>query len=303
MRHVVVATDEKFVIPTATTLRSLSLTSSSQLTVWVLASGVSDEAKLRTQDSLCGSNVRLAWIDMEPVDLGNTSQSPIGKATYYRLAIGELLPDDLSEVLYMDVDVLVRDDLTPLWELPRHENQVLSAVRSVHFPSICTYGAMDHWPELGLDPRGHYFNAGVLMIDLQRWRDINVGRRCLAHLASPLANGTLADQEALNVVLAGHWEELHPRWNQQTPLLAHNRGVELLYSDETIREARENPAVIHFLNRPKPWHRDCTHPAREEWRAVANQTAFAPIDVEKNSLADQAKWRIKRAASALVKGR
>ncbi|MCA0293499.1 MAG: glycosyltransferase family 8 protein [Actinobacteria bacterium] len=303
IRHVVVATDENFIIPTATALRSLSLNDSGMVTVWVLASGVPDPERRRIEQSVVGTMTAIEWVDMESAQLGDTSGSPIGRATYFRLAIGDLLPSSVRKVLYLDVDVLVVDSLAPLWDRPLEQHQVIAAVRSVHFPSMCTYGAMDHWPQLGLDPRAPYFNAGVMMIDLEGWRALDVGRRCLEHLASPLANGSLADQEALNVVLAGRWGELDPRWNQQSPFLERNRGVEALYPDEVIRAAREHPAVIHFLNRPKPWHRDCTHPARGAWQAVANDTAFAPIALERTSVTAQAKWRIRRAASALVRGR
>lgn len=302
MRHVVVATDENFVIPTATTLRSLSQQEREPVTVWILATNVRDSSKSAIKASLAGNHINLQWIDMQGVQLGDTSRSMLGPATYSRLAIGTLLPPDVGQVLYMDVDMLVTDSLAELWELS-DDDVVAWAVRSVHYPSICTYGAMDHWPELGLDPRAPYFNAGLMMIDLHAWRAIDVGRLALEHLASPLANGALADQEALNVVLAGRWGELAPRWNQQSPLLEHNRGSELLYSDEVLKDARETPAVIHFLSRPKPWHRDCTHPARNKWRSVANETAFAPISLEVPSRMHQLRWRMKRAASALIKGR
>lgn len=302
MRHLVVATDERFLMPTATTLRSLSTHDPGPITVWILATGVSDLARRKVRHSLVGQGTRLEWIDMDSADFGDTSANPLGRASYFRLAVGEVLPEHVDRVLYMDTDMLVRDTLSPLWDLAESGVSVW-AVRSVHFPHICSYGAVDHWPELALDPRAPYFNSGLLMIDLQEWRARDVGRRCLKYLASSFANRTLADQEALNVVLAGRWREIEPRWNQQTPFLEHNRGVQVLYTDEVIREARERPAVIHFLNRPKPWQVGCTHPWRESWLSVANETQFAPVFPSKEPIMRQATWRLKRAASALIKGR
>ena len=300
-RHVVVATDEKFVIPTAVTLRSLSLSGSGTLCVWILASGVSPASRRLVEQSVAGHEMSLEWIEMDSAELGDTSRSQIGKATYFRLGIGELLPSTVDRALYMDSDMLVAGTLAPLWS-KSFESEVLYAVRSVHYPSICTYGAMDNWPQLGLDPRAPYFNAGLMMINLTEWRTRNVGRRCLDYLASPLANGALADQEALNAVIAGSWVELEPKWNQQTPLLAHNRGAELLYASDVLREARESPAVIHFLSRPKPWQVGCTHMARERWLKMAEETAFAPVRLQSESFRTRAGWRVRRAASALVKG-
>lgn len=302
-RHVVVATDRNFLIPTATTLRSLSLRIDSPTTAWILSTGVDRTDRALVLASLADNNLHLEWVDMAGFDFSASPATPLGIGTMFRLAMGEALPDSVNKVLYMDVDMLVMDSLAPLWENETMSDDVAWAVRSVHYPSISTYGAMDHWPELGLDPRAPYFNAGLLMVDLHKWRTLDVGGRALAHLRSPLANGALADQEALNAVLAGQWRELHPRWNVQSPFYEHNRGVQLLYPDEVIDEARSRPAIIHYLSRPKPWNIYCTHPAREEWRHVANETAFGPIKLQRDSRARNLKWRLKRAASALIKGR
>lgn len=302
-RHVVVATDRNFLLPTATTLRSLSTSGTGQVTAWVLTSGVDRNDMNRVEASVDQTNLKVKWVDMTGCDFGDTSRNPLGRASYYRLAIGEVLPAEIDKVLYMDVDMLVADSLSPLWETETRGDHVAWAVRSIHFPSICTYGAMDHWPELGLDPRAPYFNSGLIMVSLSGWRSLDVGRRTLAHLRSPLANGALADQEALNAVLAGKWRELPPRWNVQSPFYEHNRGVQLLYPDDVIDDARSNPAVIHFLSRPKPWHQECTHSERARWRRVANETAFAPIKLQRSDPIQNVKWRVKRAASALVRGR
>src|SRR5690242_15659523 len=37
------------------------------------------------------------------------------KATWYRISLDELLPD-AERILYLDVDLLVRDSLLPLWQ-------------------------------------------------------------------------------------------------------------------------------------------------------------------------------------------
>lgn len=300
-RDVVVATDRNFVIPTAAALRSLSLNDPGPLLVWILATGVDQEARAGVEASVDSNRMSVRWVDATAIDVGDTSRSHIGRATYLRLAMGDLLPEEVGRVLYMDVDVLVRDSTAPLWEI-EFGGAIALAVRSVNYPFICTYGAMDHWPELGLDPRSPYFNAGVLMVDLHEWRRVDVRSRALEHLASPLSNGRLADQEALNVVLAGRWSEIHPRWNQQPPLLQQNRGVQALYSDEVISEARERPAIIHFLDRSKPWQRGCIHPSADAWRRLAADTAFGPVKLESTARREVAKWRVKRAASALIKG-
>lgn len=298
--HIVVATDDGFGLPTAVTLRSLSVHSSSPVTVWVLAHLVRAETKRRVEASI-EDGVTIEWVDLDATTVENVPDSGLGSASLFRLLVGEVLPATLQRVLYLDVDTLIEDDIRPL--LHSELRATAAAVRSVHYPVVSTYGALDNWPHLGLDPRAAYFNSGVLLLNLDKWREAEIGHRALDHLRSPYSRGNLADQEALNVALAGRWEELDPRWNVQSPFLADNRSIHVWWSDDQIREARESPAIIHYLDRPKPWHRDATHPWKDRWRSVAAETAFAPVDLERTPWRSQARWRIRRAASALVKGR
>lgn len=298
--HIVVATDDRFGLPTAVTLRSLSVHNSRPVTVWILAHSVRAETKRRVESSV-EDGVTIEWIDLDGSSVENVPDSGLGSASLFRLLVGEVLPETVARVLYLDVDTLIEDDVQPLLQADMCE--MAAAVRSVHFPVVSTYGAIDNWPHLGLDPRSAYFNSGVLLLDLVRWREEDIGQKALHHLRSPYSRGNLADQEALNVALAGRWEELEPRWNVQTPFLADNRAIHVWWSDEQISEARQRPAVVHYLDRPKPWHRDATHPWKDRWRAVAAETAFAPIDLERTLWRSEVQWRVRRAASALIKGR
>jgi len=300
-RHIVLATDAAFAIPTAVTLRSISEVDSGPLAVHILVTDCGPDVRDKVESSVLGQGVTVDWIDMDAHVRSDVSRLH-GVAALFRLSMAEVLPPEVERVLYLDVDVLVLRSLEPLWSEAR-DGSIARAVRSVNFPSICTYGAVDNWHSLGLDPRAPYFNSGVLMVELGPWRSSQIGSRAFEYLESPLANGTLADQEALNVVLAGHWTELDPSWNVQPGLLGDQRAAHLLYDDEVIEAARRKPAIIHFIDRPKPWHRDCRHPFTETWRAVASRTAFAPIVLDRTSLRAQASWRVRRAASALFKGR
>jgi lipopolysaccharide biosynthesis glycosyltransferase len=141
----------------------------------------------------------------------------------------------------------------------------------------------------------------MLVVDVEAWAAAGTTAQIMDLMASGDIHG--GDQQALNVALAGRWTELDPIWNQQTPLLDDRRGGHLLYDDHTIDQARADPAVIHFLDRPKPWHVDSTHPARQEWRDEAGRTAFAPIQLERTPQTEKVRRRLKRAASAIVRGR
>jgi lipopolysaccharide biosynthesis glycosyltransferase len=302
IKHVAVATDDAFALPTAVTLRSLLTTAQpDEFSVLILHGGIKEGTKAQIADSLPESGSSLTWLQVDDAPLRALPTHHLSVAAYYRLMIPELLPD-AERVLYLDSDVLIRKSLAPLWQIDLG-GHLIGAVRSVNYPSLCTWGAMDHWREIGLSPRAAYFNSGVMMIDVDGWLRESIRARVVDFVTSKFANGATVDQQALNAVLSERWLELAPIWNLQSPLLDDRRGGHLLYDDTAIAEARTNPRIVHFSDRPKPWHRDSSHSFCGEWRAVAADTSFAPIELDATSILANARWRVKRAASALIRGR
>jgi len=302
-RHVVVATDENFAMPTAVTLRSLMLhNTGGQIVVTVLHNGLSAQAVERIRAAIPGSNQDIRWYDVSSFIPAATTQSHLPDSTYFRLLMGDALDDSVERVVYLDVDMLIRRDVSSLWSIDL-DSSPLAAVQSVHFPFIGSRGAVPGWSSLELDARAPYFNAGLLVVDMRKWRDDRIAERALDHLRSPVAGGG-ADQEALNVATNGSWLALPPTWNLQTPLVGNRHGAHVFFDADEIEQAQVDPAIVHFQTRPKPWQRGCVHPWRDEWLAVAEETEFRPImDLRERSVADEWRWRTRRAASALVKGR
>ena len=102
-----------------------------------------------------------------------------------------------------------------------------------------------------------YFNAGVLLIDLRKWRNIN--ERTIEYLQ---ANPGLPflDQDALSHVVAGHFVRLDPRYNAFSYLAFPDgrsrmdkiRGFAKDYA--AIRKIwRNDPRIIHYAGSNKPW--------------------------------------------------
>lgn len=299
--HIVVATDARFALPTAVLLRSLVAHAGfDTIHVTILHEGVTPELQAKVEASVPSAGTSLHWVPADLERLGEVPETHLPPSAWFRLLAVDAVPPTVSRLLYLDVDMLVRAPLLDLWATDLG-GRPIAAVRSVNFPSIGTYGGFDHWRRHGLDPRLPYFNSGLLLIDADLWRRESTTSEVMRFMRSGDNHG--GDQQALNVHFAGRWLELDPRWNQQTPLLDDRCGGHLLYDDATIDRARDDPAIIHFLDRPKPWHRGCTHPARDLWRAAAGDTAFAPVDLDRDPIREIVRWRVRRAASALVKGR
>jgi lipopolysaccharide biosynthesis glycosyltransferase len=300
--HVVVATDERYAMPTAVTLRSLLIHGGGPFHVTVLHDSISEETRNRILRSLPASDVEVSWVDAGDLDVRASRRTHLTVATYFRIWVADVVPAAAELALYLDVDLIVRRDLAELWAWDLNGCAV-AAVQSVNYPFVATHGAVNDWPLLGLAPDTPFFNAGVLLIDLDRWRSEEVKRRALEYLRSPHL-GAGADQEALNATLAGRWSQLPPVWNQQTEMLSHHQGADLLFPHADLRAARDDPAIVHFQAWSKPWHRGSRHPFQGEWSQHAARVHFEKVsNIRERSLRDEARWRVRRAACALVRGR
>jgi lipopolysaccharide biosynthesis glycosyltransferase len=131
------------------------------------------------------------------------------------------------------------------------------------------------WFESGRAASDLNFNAGVMLLDLEMWRN----DRLTDELVKYLTDGRhyfAQDQEALNVVLAQRIGSLDPRWNQQSELFRLECEVALPFSRAEIERLRTDPWIIHYSNRIKPWHYGHSdHPFASEWYASLDRTAYA----------------------------
>jgi lipopolysaccharide biosynthesis glycosyltransferase len=198
----------------------------------------------------------------------------ITASTWFRIYLPELL-SDLDRVLYLDVDTVVLDSLDPLWETDLR-GHLLAAVTNV--PEL---DQVDHSARLGLSGPGAYFNAGVLLLNLEMMRREDSTAALREYTLSHLADLTLSDQDGLNVVLGGRRLPLHPRWNCMNAVLYFPWSREV-FGVEEVEEARRNPAIRHFEGPAdnKPWHYLCQWGMRELYWYHRQQTPWPSLELE-----------------------
>jgi lipopolysaccharide biosynthesis glycosyltransferase len=136
------------------------------------------------------------------------------------------------------------------------------------------------WPvpnfrELGLSPQAAYFNAGVMLVDLGGWRREDLSARLLACLDKHREHVRWWDQYALNVVLAGRWGPLDLRWNQGSHAFIYPSWQESPLDRETYVRLREDPYIVHFTTRFKPWRPLCPHPWSKQFFECVDRTQWA----------------------------
>ena len=126
-----------------------------------------------------------------------------------------------------------------------------------------------------------YINAGVLLIDLKKWRAEQTGRRILEYYREHDGNLFANDQDAINGCLKGEICYLPPRYNFYNIYWFYSYQVlkklmgEAWYYDEAIyRKSVEHPAIIHYLGEERPWRKGNHHKFKEEYERYHGMTEW-----------------------------
>jgi lipopolysaccharide biosynthesis glycosyltransferase len=145
-------------------------------------------------------------------------------AHYFRLLAPRVLPTHIRKILYLDSDVIVRGPLRELWNTDLSDH-ALAAVQDAFWDPNADL------PYIDMPEGAKYFNSGVILINLEYWRQYNVGERAIKFIRDNPTRVNYYDQDALNAILVGCWIALPATWNQHIL----------------------DPAIVHFIGDNKPW--------------------------------------------------
>jgi lipopolysaccharide biosynthesis glycosyltransferase len=244
----------------AVTIRSLmeSHQDPRQVDLYVFDGGIRPETRRKLEASWTDfPKLKVTFIQPDPKTIAGMPEIPgIRALAYYRLFIPDVLPAHLRRALYLDVDILVTQDIAGLWDTDL-EGKPLAAVQSTMVPYVSSLMGVMNFAQLGLDPRTKYLDSGVLIFDLDLWRKERLAQKVAQYILDHRKIIRLMDQEALNAVLANRWKELDPRWNVEYPTLP-----------------GPHAAIVHFILGIKPWHVGCQHPARDLFFEYFDRTGW-----------------------------
>lgn len=172
-----------------------------------------------------------------------TISTHISKATYYRLFISEYLNKKVKNLIYLDADIIcIKDpipDIKNCFNLMKNENKELSAyVESTREKNP------DLFNRLNLK-NNNQFNAGVLLIDFEKWTLNNTSNKLSKILNERSDELFDYDQEVLNVCFDDNFTKLEKKFNFQV-----TNQIGKSYLETVKREA----VFVHYLGKDKPWH-------------------------------------------------
>jgi len=272
---VVYGVDNRFALPLAASIESAldHLGPDERLDIHIVDGGLSERNRSRLQRSFTGRPCRLTFVSpgrgtVDSLKVGGA----ITVATYYRLLIPRILPDH-ANAIYLDADVIVQADLRALWDTPLDDYYLL-AVQDQGVRVISGPFGLPNYKSLGVPEGTKYFNAGVLVLNLEKWRQEHVAETIVDYVSQHPQHIRFHDQDGLNAILWRHWRPLDPRWNQMAQILRLRTADESPFDPLTFEHVRGNPYIIHYSSADKPWRAGCRHPARGLFFRYVDRTAY-----------------------------
>ncbi|KAJ7966703.1 Hexosyltransferase [Quillaja saponaria] len=173
---------------------------------------------------------------------------------YARSYLANLLPLCVRRVVYLDSDLILVDDISKLAATPLGETSVLAAPEYCN-ANFTSYFTPTFWsnPSLSLtfaDRKACYFNTGVMVIDLERWRagDYTTKIEEWMELQKRMRIYELGSLPPFLLVFAGKIAPVDHRWNQHGLGGDNFRGL--------CRDLHFGPvSLLHWSGKGKPWAR------------------------------------------------
>jgi lipopolysaccharide biosynthesis glycosyltransferase len=190
------------------------LDSTREVDLKVLDSGISERSKRSLSHLVArfGRSVRLEFV---PIDDSIFRDAPLGPAQSHMTYCRTLLPHLLGvpRLIYLDCDALVFRDLSELFDLELSSGKILAAVPDSETLTLGddSYGLAG---AMNLPADGRYFNAGVMLLNLDKLRKQDFTEQSLKFCKQWRGHYRFHDQSAFNFLLHGRIDELPEHWNR-----------------------------------------------------------------------------------------
>lgn len=216
----------------------------------------------------------------------------LSEETYYTVLVPWIL-QKYKKALVLDCDIIINHDVAELYNTDITD-KYLAAVKEIVYlgflnnPCLNVNNSLVEYTEvkLGMDEPYDYFNAGVLLMNLEKFRE-NYTMECLLDMINK-NRFSIVEQDLLNYVCAGKVHFLSYAWNFMSCLTSpDNIDEKLAPSDTTVpnlrlapeneielyKKASEKPHIYHYLTKMKPWKCPYLKYADIWWR-VARTTVY-----------------------------
>ena len=271
------AVDDDYIPFLAVTLQSLIENSSKDYNYEckVLYTNVSEENKSRIL-KYESKTMSIEFVDLnyyiEEIQGKLHTRDYYTKTTYYRLFIPNLYPQ-YNKAIYLDSDITVLGNISELY----NEELGNNLVGAVPDASVGVIKEFSEYVErvVGMADYRRYFNAGILLMNLEEMRKVDFQTKFL-YLLENVKFSVAQDQDYLNRICKGRTKLLDAGWDVM-PL-----------PTDTPRQEKDIK-IIHYNLIYKPWHFDNVLYQDYFWKYAKKTEFYKEIMEMRNTYSDESK--------------
>lgn len=271
------AVDDGYIPFLAVSLQSLIENSKKEnfYLIKILYTNISEENQRKIQ-KFEQENVSIEFVDLnyyiEKIKDKLYTRDYYSKTTYFRLFIPNLYPQ-YTKALYLDSDIVVLEDVADLYNTNMENDLVAAAPDDV----IQTIKVFQEYAEkvVGVANYRNYFNAGVLLMNLDELRKFNFQEKFIYSL-DKIKFSVAQDQDYLNRLCKGRVKIVDPNWNRMP-----------------IAREKENQGdikLIHYNLAYKPWHFEDILYKDYFWNYAKKTEFFDTIQKIKDNYSDEERF-------------
>lgn len=253
--------------------------------VYILGENISSENMEILNELASKYHRKLIFVDtgyvVEQLELLGIPQYRGSHATNLKMFLPEIFKEETGRILYIDSDTAV---VNSLYELEHFNLEGM--------PLAMAYDSLGkkHAKEIGLSACDGYYNAGVILFDLQRWKELDCTGKIIRHVKEVRAHYMAPDQDLINIVLKDQIKKLPMQYNIQPIHLKYqqkqfNRTFRpgKYYNDDEISRALEKPIILHFFRFAGefPWNKDSQHPCVEVFDLYLSKSPWKDYEKQK----------------------
>ena len=235
-----------------------------EIRIYILGDALSRESEDRLRTLVAKYRRQLTFLDRERLlHILKKLKLPAYRGQFsfdLRMYLSLILDADVKRLLYLQVNTIVVSGLMGLIDMDLEGHPAAMVLDAL---------VRKHKRQLGFARDDYYYNAGVILFDMQAWRRERCTERIINHIKNVRARYPLPEQDLLNVVLKGEILKLYPEYSMQPVLRIFSEknyrkvfSLRGFYTEEELSRAEEAP-VIFLSSRfagEYPWHKGNVHP-------------------------------------------
>lgn len=272
------------------------------LKVFIFVIDISDDNRKKLESVANQYSREIYFIDsktmVEELKLVNFNTYRGSYSAAVRFCLGDLLPLDIDRILYLDCDTLVVGDLKQIYHIDMN-NKTLG---------LC-YDCIrnEHKRRLNISYSQAYYNSGVILFDLVKWRKNDYTTVFLNQFETIRDYCYLPDQDAINLLFNQEVKLLPMKVNILSQVLfygyegnctVYKLNEKYWYDKQSFVEGINSPLVYHFCGNSfiRPWFRNSKHPLKYKY------DYYYSLSPWKNEKQQRFRWKLVRLFQYLSRG-